>query len=311
MHAETNPALVLNADFRPLSYFPLSLLSWQEAISAVVTNRVAVVAEYEAWVRSPSTRIQLPSVIALKRYERRARRVAFTRFNVFLRDRFTCQYCGRVLASSALTFDHVLPRSRGGATCWSNVVTACAPCNTAKADRVLPLPLRPPREPTARELMSVRKAFPPNHLHSTWLDYLYWDVELDFVTQLRAGLRCGLSPNHSAGRRGPASISSTCSTGIGRLRWSGRHPVLKTGGHCKVRRSNRQPSANYRYEKAWVADLVKAPRRSRGEVGSKPTPGTRAGKWSVEGTSVIPFTDRLVDPLTTTLTKSYSLIVQW
>ena len=57
----------------------------------------------------------------------RARRVAFTRFNVFLRDRFTCQYCGEAFASSALTFEHVIPRSRGGQTTWSNIVTACVP----------------------------------------------------------------------------------------------------------------------------------------------------------------------------------------
>ena len=179
MHADQCPALVLNADFRPLSYFPLSILPWQDAIGAVVAKRVAVVAEYDTWVRSPSTRIQLPSVIALKRFERRARRVAFTRFNVFLRDRFTCQYCGQVFAASALTFDHVVPRARGGATNWSNVVAACGPCNLRKGDRPTPLPRRSPREPTARELLAARKAFPPNYLHSSWLDYLYWDVELE------------------------------------------------------------------------------------------------------------------------------------
>jgi 5-methylcytosine-specific restriction endonuclease McrA len=179
MHTDQYPALVLNADFRPLSHFPLSVLSWQEAVSAVVARRVAVVAEHDAWVRSPSTRIRVPSVVALKRYERRARRVAFTRFNVFLRDRFTCQYCGEVLPSSALTFDHVIPRARGGATCWANVVTACGPCNTAKADKLLPKPLRAPREPTMRELMAVRTAYPPGYLHKSWLDYLYWDVELE------------------------------------------------------------------------------------------------------------------------------------
>ena len=71
--------------------------------------------------------IRLPSVVALRKYQRSARRVAFTRFNVFLRDRFTCQYCGEVFASSALTFEHVIPRSRGGQTTWSNIVTACVP----------------------------------------------------------------------------------------------------------------------------------------------------------------------------------------
>jgi hypothetical protein len=91
-----HPALVLNADFRPVSYFPVSLLSWQDAVTAVLRQRVAVVAEYDTWVRSPSTRMRLPSVVALRKYQRPPRRVAFTRFNVFLRDRFTCQYCGVV-----------------------------------------------------------------------------------------------------------------------------------------------------------------------------------------------------------------------
>ena len=98
MTMAAHPALVLNADFRPMSYFPLSLLSWQDAVHAVFSERVSVVAEYDTWARSPSTRIRLPSVVALRKYQRAARRVAFTRFNVFLRDRFTCQYCGEAFA---------------------------------------------------------------------------------------------------------------------------------------------------------------------------------------------------------------------
>ena len=91
---EACPALVLNADFRPLSYFPLSLWSWQDAIKAVFLDRVSVVAEYDRPIRSPSLTMKLPSVIALKEYVPADRRPAFTRFNVFLRDSFTCQYCG-------------------------------------------------------------------------------------------------------------------------------------------------------------------------------------------------------------------------
>ena len=98
MTMAAHPALVLNADFRPMSYFPLSLLSWQDAVHAVFSERVSVVAEYDTWARSPSTRLRLPSVVALRKYQRSARRVAFTRFNVFLRDRFTCQYCGEAFA---------------------------------------------------------------------------------------------------------------------------------------------------------------------------------------------------------------------
>ena len=83
---EQYPALILNADYRPLSYFPLSLWPWQEAIKAVFRESVTVVSEYDATVRSPSCEIRLPSVIALKDFVTTARNPAFTRFNVFLRD---------------------------------------------------------------------------------------------------------------------------------------------------------------------------------------------------------------------------------
>src|SRR6201995_5424049 len=91
---ESCPALVLNADFRPLSYFPLSLWSWQDSIKAVFLDRVNIVSHYPQVVRSPTFEMRLPSVIALKEYVPSARRPAFTRFNVLLRDRFVCQYCG-------------------------------------------------------------------------------------------------------------------------------------------------------------------------------------------------------------------------
>jgi 5-methylcytosine-specific restriction endonuclease McrA len=103
------PALVLNADYRPLSYYPLSLWTWQEAIKAVWADRVDIVAQYDHWVRSPSTEIRIPSVIVLRDYVKPQKRVAFTRFNLFLRDEFRCQYCG---ARDNLTFDHVVPRAR-------------------------------------------------------------------------------------------------------------------------------------------------------------------------------------------------------
>lgn len=82
-----HPALVLNADYRPLSYYPLSLWSWQEAIKAAWLDRVDIVAEYDHWVRSPSTEIRIPSVIVLKDYVQPQKRVAFTRFNLFFTGR--------------------------------------------------------------------------------------------------------------------------------------------------------------------------------------------------------------------------------
>lgn len=174
------PALVLNADFRPLSYYPLSLWSWQDTIKAVFLDRVNIVAHYDRAVRSPSFEMQLPSVVSLKSFVKPSTHPAFTRFNVFLRDKFACQYCGD---NDDLTFDHLIPRSRGGQTTWENVVAACSPCNLRKANRTPPEagmhPSQHPYQPSVHQLHRNGRLFPPNYLHDSWLDYLYWDTELE------------------------------------------------------------------------------------------------------------------------------------
>jgi 5-methylcytosine-specific restriction endonuclease McrA len=174
------PALVLNADYRPLSYYPLSLWPWQDAVKAAFLDRVVIVSEYEEVVRSPTTTIRIPSVVVLRDYVKPQREVAFTRFNLFLRDEFTCQYCG---AKGDLTFDHVVPRARGGITSWQNVVAACGHCNLRKGSRSLKQVgftlRRPPRRPSTAELMNMGRKFPPNYLHESWMDFLYWDAELE------------------------------------------------------------------------------------------------------------------------------------
>jgi 5-methylcytosine-specific restriction endonuclease McrA len=175
-----HPALVLNADYRPLSYYPLSLWTWQDAVKAAWLDRVDIVAEYDDVVHSPSTVIKIPSVVVLKDYVKPQKRVGFTRFNLFLRDKFRCQYCGK---SDELTFDHVVPRASGGVTSWQNVVAACSPCNLRKGCKSLHhtgMNLRkPPRQPAAEELRNMGRKFPPNHLHDSWMDFLYWDAELE------------------------------------------------------------------------------------------------------------------------------------
>lgn len=175
-----HPALVLNADFRPLSYMPLSIWPWQEAIKAAYLDRVLVIAEYNEEVHSPSTTLRIPSVVVLKEYIRPARTTAFTRFNLFLRDEFACQYCG---STGEMTFDHVVPRSRGGRTTWDNVVAACGTCNLRKGSRSLQragMHLRKkPVRPSPELLQNKGRKFPPNHLHDSWMDFLYWDAELE------------------------------------------------------------------------------------------------------------------------------------
>ena len=93
-HPDSCPALVLNADYTPLTYYPLSLWPWQTAVKAMFLERVDVVAHYDREVHSPSLALKLPSVIALRQFVRPNEYPAFTRFNLFLRDRFRCVYCG-------------------------------------------------------------------------------------------------------------------------------------------------------------------------------------------------------------------------
>ena len=177
---ENCPALVLNADYRPLSYYPLSLWSWQDSVKSVFLDRVSIVNYYDRIIHSPSYSMKLPSVIALKSYIKPLSNPNFTRFNVFLRDKFTCQYCGD---KKDLTFDHLLPKSKGGITDWENVVTACSTCNVKKGGKLFEVSgmklFNKPYRPTVDDLHKNGRNFPPNFLHESWMDYLYWDIELE------------------------------------------------------------------------------------------------------------------------------------
>lgn len=173
------PALVLNADYSPLSYTPLSLWSWQESVRAIFRDVVTVLSEYDRVVRSPSLEIALPSVIVLRKYVNPDKRTrpAFTRRNLLLRDRYRCAYCEDSPHPLELTFDHVLPRARKGGTSWENVVVACKRCNGRKADRLLrdipDMSLRSePYCPTWSELQQRARLYPPKSLHPDWEDFM-------------------------------------------------------------------------------------------------------------------------------------------
>ena len=133
-------------------------------------------------LRTPRFRVLIPEVILLTQYnDVPPRRVKFSRRNIFERDRYTCQYCNRAPARSELSIDHVIPRSRGGATTWSNVVLACTECNARKRDRAprdagMRLQ-RQPREPAWRPgagfRLSVRR-----RSWERFVDTAYWDLKL-------------------------------------------------------------------------------------------------------------------------------------
>ncbi len=117
-------------------YFPHKVICWQDAITLMYLGKVDVVVSYDEEVRSPSTTYQLPAVVRLqKKVGARKKGVRFSRRNVYTRDDFMCGYCNQKLPMKYLTYDHVLPRSRGGRTVWENIVTACYPCNAKKANR--------------------------------------------------------------------------------------------------------------------------------------------------------------------------------
>ena len=188
--------LVLNADFRPMFYSPLSTAHWQQVMFLYVKGLTTGIPRFNVVEHYPDVyvhhgrgdgRIQLPSVIAHLEYRPPPQRVPMTKYNVFLRDDFTCQYTGEKLPSNQLSWDHVVPRAQGGGTTWDNIVSAKQKINELKDDMTLEefekrhgYTLRAmPKTPTWGELYNKGKKYPPRFLHETWQDYLYWDTELE------------------------------------------------------------------------------------------------------------------------------------
>jgi 5-methylcytosine-specific restriction endonuclease McrA len=155
--------------------------SWQE-LSAFRAAHFRQ--EEDDWVRTVKTEIQVPRVIRLLSYDRLPRHtVKFNRRNIFARDNSQCQYCGQRCATTELTLDHVVPRSRGGQSTWENIVCACLDCNIRKGGRtpkeahmtLIRKPEKPKRSPLLAQKLSHQK-------YKSWkafLDQAYWSVELE------------------------------------------------------------------------------------------------------------------------------------
>lgn len=115
------------------AYRPHRVVNWQRGVTLALTGRVEVLVEYDYEISSPSITVKVPAVVRLKTKPRsRVNQLRFNRLNVALRDEFCCQYCKQQLPLKSLTYDHVIPRSRGGKTEWTNIVMACRPCNQHK-----------------------------------------------------------------------------------------------------------------------------------------------------------------------------------
>lgn len=165
------------------SYEPMKVISWQKAITLWFADKVEIVEEYnDVDLTTVSFSMKCPSVVRLRKYVKGSNnnRVKFSRMNLFSRDNFTCQYCGSQPGVRHLTYDHVLPKSRGGKTSWENIVTACLPCNSKKADRtpdearmgLKSKPFRPHERPDVVFTLSLPKT------PEAWKNYIIWNSEI-------------------------------------------------------------------------------------------------------------------------------------
>ncbi|MCB0311472.1 MAG: HNH endonuclease [Bdellovibrionales bacterium] len=127
----SSTVLLLNA-----SYEPLKVISWQRAVTMFFMGKVEVLEEYDHNIHSVSLVIKAPAVVRLLRYVKLGRRSPpLSRTNILARDNFECQYCSKELSPREATLDHVLPRSQGGKTSWTNIVCCCTHCNRKKGGR--------------------------------------------------------------------------------------------------------------------------------------------------------------------------------
>lgn len=139
---ETYKCLVLNAD-----YTPLNVISWQRAVSLLLKKEynlnidIDFIEFYNTNIKCVNKSVSIPAVIKTKQYWNISnRKVKFSRKNLFIRDNYTCQYCGLIKDISELTYDHIIPKSQwnydiGNPTTWLNITTACVKCNRKKANR--------------------------------------------------------------------------------------------------------------------------------------------------------------------------------
>jgi 5-methylcytosine-specific restriction endonuclease McrA len=165
--------LVLNTDGSPVSMLPLSIISWQDSIKYMVLDKAHVLEWHDNWiVRSARWETQVPSVIMVKEFMKKKSAIRFSKQNVFLRDGYSCQYCGIGVSRKTATLDHVLPTSHGGKTSFENCVTACSDCNSKKGNDKRIKPKKAPTKPTYYQLVEQRRKVPFELGNPNWAPYL-------------------------------------------------------------------------------------------------------------------------------------------
>jgi 5-methylcytosine-specific restriction endonuclease McrA len=182
----SSSVLVLNR-----SFLPIHVTSVRRAFSLIYCGGADAVDtsyqtfDFEAWLLRPAPPgadrigtvlggVPIPRVILLRYYDRVPKRqIRFSRLNIFSRDGFTCQYCGRNPQRSELNLDHVIPRSQGGRTTWENVVCCCVPCNRRKGGRTpAQAGFRLPRKPVRPRWTPLLSVAPSKVRYGEWRPFL-------------------------------------------------------------------------------------------------------------------------------------------
>ncbi len=155
---------------------PQKIIPWTDAVKMKYEETADVVSEYDIDICSPSVQWKLPAVMRLKKLPKVGKRqIKFSRQNIYIRDRYRCQYCRRNdIPVEFLTYDHVIPKCKGGKTTWENIVCACKFCNSKKGDmtceqaQMFPLnkPIKPKTLPFEPNIIDIERA------PQEWLDYL-------------------------------------------------------------------------------------------------------------------------------------------
>lgn len=190
--------LVLNRN-----YYAIHVASWQRAMTLLVSGHANVVdGDYKSYsfddwkelsqmitdnpngyINTPNFKIAVPEVIALTFYDRLpSREIKFTRKNLYHHYHFKCCYCGHKYDSSKMNLDHVVPRAKGGTTCWENIVLSCIPCNNKKANNTpTEAGMRMhyvPSKPKWRSVLSIGIGLPVKQSWQKFVDDIYWNSEL-------------------------------------------------------------------------------------------------------------------------------------
>jgi len=135
-----------------IGYEPINLISWKKAIVKVFKGKAEILDEQDSPLRSCYINGKKPAVIRLFQYHKNYNMVKLNRENIYVRDQYTCQYCGNIFSAPELTLDHVMPESRGGLFSWKNLVTCCATCNNKKGSQT----------PQEAEMPLLREPFRPS-----------------------------------------------------------------------------------------------------------------------------------------------------